>query len=101
MFELYMRLVIVTIYGQFHVIILPPMDWIAVSPARTIKSPQDSDGYFSLTGQSNRFDLSKLVLSGQLRSGSKRCRPPSHPPRPSDFRYDPAQCHAWRMKSGP
>ena len=38
--------------------------------------------------------LSRLVLSGQLRSGSKRCLPPSQPPRPSQVRYPPAQCQA-------
>ena len=49
-------------------------------------------------GQQRRGDpaltLSRLVLSGQLRSGSKRCLPPSQPPRPSQVRYPPAQCQA-------
>ena len=66
---------------------------MATVPAKTIKSPQDSPTpYFSFNGRNKCLALSKLVLSAQLRSGSNRCLAPSQPPRPSEVRYDPAQC---------
>ena len=57
--------------------------------------------YFCLIGHSSRRALSRFVLSSQLCSGSKRWRAPSQPPRPSNFLYVPAQCHARRTKRGP
>ena len=56
---------------------------------------------FSFTGHSKALALSKFVLSAQDRSGSKRCRPPAHPPRPSVTRQLPLQCQARRTKRGP
>jgi hypothetical protein len=49
------------------------MDSKAQSPAKTIRSAQESRSpYFCLTGQSSRRALSRLALSGQLFSGAKR-----------------------------
>ena len=49
----------------------PPELVMASFPARTKRSPQLSSGpYFILIGHSSRLALSRLVLSGQLRSGS-------------------------------
>src|SRR3546814_1884048 len=59
------------------------------------------DPYFCFTGHSRRRALSRLLLSGQLLSGAKRCCPAFAPPRPSAVRYVPAPCHAMRMKKGP
>mmetsp|Transcript_31545 Transcript_31545/g.54000 ORF Transcript_31545/g.54000 Transcript_31545/m.54000 type:complete len:320 (+) Transcript_31545:1294-2253(+) len=73
----------------------PPIVSIAVLPARMIRSPHDSERpCFSLIGQRSERALSRLVLSAHERSGSKRWRPPSAPPLPSEFRYEPELCHA-------
>ena len=65
----------------------PPIDSIAVLPARMMRSPHESARpNFSLIGQSSERALSRLVLSAHERSGSKRCRAPSAPPRPSELR---------------
>lgn len=39
--------------------------------------------YVNWVGATRRHQAPTLVLSGQRRSGAKRIRPPSHPPRPS------------------
>ena len=65
----------------------PPIDSMAAVPARTKRSPQDRPApYFILIGASSVRALSRLVLSAHDRSGSKRWRPPSAPPRPSHER---------------
>ena len=80
----------------------PPIASIAVSPAKTIRSPQlNFSPNWSLMGWSNCNATSRLPLSGQLFSGSNRMLPPSQPPRPSDVRYDPLQCQANRMNKPP
>ena len=67
--------------------VLKPMVSSATLPVSTIRSPQESFWpYFFLTGQSSRRALSRLALSGQLLSGSKRCCAPLAPPRPSAMR---------------
>mmetsp|Transcript_63753 Transcript_63753/g.176834 ORF Transcript_63753/g.176834 Transcript_63753/m.176834 type:complete len:255 (+) Transcript_63753:833-1597(+) len=79
-----------------------PMLRRAVVPAKMKRSPQlSASPYFLLSGATSALALSRLVLSGQLLSGSKRWRPPPHPPFPSVSLYEPAQCHAKRMKKGP
>ena len=64
--------------------VLKPIASIAWLPAKIIKSAHERLlPYFFLTGQSNRRALSRLVLSGQLLIGAKRCMPEPAPPRPS------------------
>lgn len=68
-------------------------------PASTMRSPHDSASpYFSLIGSSSFLALSRLVLSGQETSGSKRWRAPSHPPRPSQVLWGDRR--AFRMFHG-
>jgi len=111
--------------------VLPPILSMATFPERIMRSPQDKESpYFSFMGSRSSRALSRFPLSGQLDSGSKRIRPPSvdiyqmenvrllcvvmdcsswpldrndspHPPRPSERRYEPAQCQARRMKNPP
>lgn len=57
--------------------------------------------YFSASGRSSASALSRFVLSSHAYSGWKRMRLPSQPPRPSLWRYVPAQRPQCRVHAHP